>query len=148
MVQELRNSKTYNRRMTTETSTWYAYIPVLSLNWSSIYSYWRGLTALFILCRLGNAKAFGSRIGRRSKHLHLFVYLRKLIAKILFADFGVFIGSEDKKQHAKASIIIFILLLRNIFLCGRNQKNHSRWNYNFVSFYYRNIVWCRNLVLG
>jgi len=35
-------------------------------------SCWRGLTALSILCEVGNAKAFESRVGGRNRHLRLF----------------------------------------------------------------------------
>ena len=56
--------------MTAETSTGYAYIPI-------IYNitYWRGLTALSILCELGNARASYARVGERDRHLRLFLYI-------------------------------------------------------------------------
>ena len=41
-----------------------------------IYSYWRGLTALSILCGLGNAKALVPRMGRRTAPTP-FLYTKK-----------------------------------------------------------------------
>ncbi len=44
-----------------------------------LYSpYWRGLTALSILCDVGNAKAFGSRMGKETDSYAFFVYLNNL----------------------------------------------------------------------
>ena len=39
---------------------------------------WRGLSALSFLCDVGNAKAFGSRMGRETDTYAFFVYLREL----------------------------------------------------------------------
>ena len=41
-------------------------------------SYWRGLSALSILCGVGNAKAFGSRIGKETDTYAFFVYMLTL----------------------------------------------------------------------
>ena len=40
-----------------------------------LYSpYWRGLTALSILCELGDARAYESKIGRETDSCAFFVY--------------------------------------------------------------------------
>ena len=70
--QELRKLLTSQQADDNETSAWSVSI-YLSLIYSS---FWRGLTALSILCDVGNAKAFGSRMGRE-QHLRLFYILRR-----------------------------------------------------------------------
>ena len=57
-----------------ETSAWSVSI-YLSIRYSS---FWRGLTALSILCDVGNAKAFGSRMGKETDSYAFFVCLNKL----------------------------------------------------------------------
>ena len=66
--QELRNFQTHSRQMTTEASRGTFLYTLLLYS-----SYWRGLTALSILCELGNAKAFGSRMDRRTDTYAFFV---------------------------------------------------------------------------
>lgn len=75
--------------MTTEASTWSVSIYLI------IYSsFWRGLTALSILCGLGNARACDSRMGRE-QHLRLFCILRRTIKNKELLTFGVLIGYDN-----------------------------------------------------
>ncbi len=53
------------------TSTWSVSIYLFLYS-----SFWRGLTALSILCDEGNARAYESRMGRE-QHLRLFCILRR-----------------------------------------------------------------------
>ena len=64
-----------------EASAWYVSIYIIIHS-----SYWRGLTALSILCDLGNARACGSRMDRRNRHLRLFCIIR-IILNYLFSLF-------------------------------------------------------------
>ena len=68
--------------MTTEASAWYVYIPLLYI------TYWRGLTALSILCDLGNAKVCVSRMGERNRHLRLFCVYARTKGLTLIAELG------------------------------------------------------------
>ena len=56
--------------MATETSAWY----VLQL----LYTYWRGLIALSILCNGGDAKAYSFRMGEETDTYAFFVSVYQL----------------------------------------------------------------------
>ena len=87
MSQELRKLLTSQQADDNETSAWSVSI-YLSLIYSS---FWRGLTALSILCDVGNAKAFGSRMGRRTAPTP-FLYTKENKRNKELLTFGVLIG--------------------------------------------------------
>ena len=64
---ELRKLNRHNRQMTTKHLRKCVYIYIV------IYTYWRGLTALSILCDGGNAKAYSSRMGIETDTCAFFV---------------------------------------------------------------------------
>ena len=72
----LASSNLYNRQMTTMRHVERIYIPKLLYS-----SFWRGLTALSILCREGNARAYEPRMGRRTGTYAFFVYQGKHLLK-------------------------------------------------------------------
>ena len=68
-IKNLANSEHHNRQMTTETSAFGTYLYIFIL-----YSpCWRGLSALSILCDVGNARAFDARMGRETDTYAFFV---------------------------------------------------------------------------
>ena len=102
MSQELRKLLTSQQADDNETSAWSVSI-YLSIRYSS---FWRGLTALSILCDVGNAKAFGSRMGRE-QHLRLFYILRK--AKAIFKP-CFFCGAKRLRKERKMVRKLFLFL--------------------------------------
>ena len=85
-------------------------------------SFWRGLTALSILCDVGNAKAFGSRMGRE-QHLRLFYILRKTLLNNAFSV--VRKGSEREEiQIMIRNLFIFLVLF--LAACTGNKQENSQ----------------------
>ena len=114
MSQELRKLLTSQQADDNETSAWSVSI-YLSIRYSS---FWRGLTALSILCDVGNAKAFGSRMGRE-QHLRLFYILRK--AKAIFKP-CFFCGAKRLRKERKMVRKLFLFLVLFLVACSGNKQ--------------------------
>ena len=67
-IKNLASSEHHNRQMTTRRLRG-AFLYTIVL----YSSYWRGLTALSILCDVGNARAFDARMGRETDTYAFFV---------------------------------------------------------------------------
>ena len=60
-----------------------------------IICYWRGPTALSVLCDVGNAKAFGSRMGERTDTYAIFHVYMSANERQIPAESVVFIGKKE-----------------------------------------------------
>ena len=92
-----------------------AFLYTLNIRYSS---FWRGLTALSILCRWGNAKACALRMGRE-QHLRLFYILRK--AKAIFKP-CFFCGAKRLRKERKMVRKLFLFLVLFLVACSGNKQ--------------------------